>query len=30
MINLTKEYEDINSYVNLPEPNFVSNKKRLC
>lgn len=22
-----KEYEDINSYVNLPEPNFVSNKK---
>ena len=25
--NLTKEYEDINSYVNLPEPNFVSNKK---
>lgn len=28
--DLTKEYEDINSYVNLPEPNFVSNKKRLC
>lgn len=25
--DLTKEYEDINSYVNLPEPNFVSNKK---
>lgn len=24
--DLTKEYEDINSYVNLPEPNFVSNK----
>lgn len=21
------DYEDINSYVNLPEPNFVSNKK---
>lgn len=25
--DLTKEYEDINSYVNMPEPNFVSNKK---
>lgn len=25
--DLTKEHEDINSYVNLPEPNFVSNKK---
>lgn len=25
--DLTKEYEDINSYVNLPEPNFVSNEK---
>ena len=25
--DLTKEYEDINSYINMPEPNFVSNKK---
>lgn len=25
--DLRRDYEDINSYVNLPEPNFVSNKK---